>query len=280
VTDGFRPELGPGGAWEDILGAPAPGQHVAQLYTDWEFLVRAVARYAGEGLRGDEAVLLVATALHGRAIMRCLEEEGLAPGHLGPHGQLVVLDAGETLRALLVDGQPDRSRFQAVIGGAVRSVAKAAGHRRVRTFGEVVDLLRGTSIAGALRLEALWGELLTAQGISLLCGYSIDAFDPQSYDGLLQRLISTHSHPSPVEDYGRRAEAVERSYAEVFGAGPDAAFLRRAFVTNCARSTAMPDAQAAILAACEFIPTQTADALLDRVRHHYHAGAPASGSGP
>jgi hypothetical protein len=276
--DGSSPEPGPGGAWEDILGAPAPGQHVAQLYTSWEFLVRAVARYAGEGLRRGEPVLLIATTLHGRAIMRHLEEEGLAPGDLVRHGQVIVLDASETLRAFLVDGRPDRARFQAVIGGAVRSGVSAAGHRQVRVFGEVVDLLRNTSVAGALRLEELWNELLTAQGISLLCGYSIDAFDPQSYDGLLQRLVPAHSHLIPVEDYARLAEAVERAYVEVFGAGPDGAFLRRAFVTNSARSAAMPDAQAAILAACEFLPTQTADALLDRVRHHYHAGRPASGS--
>jgi len=62
---------------------------------------------------------------------------------------------------------------------------------------------------------------------------------------------------------------VKHAYAEVFGAGRDAGFLRRAFLARYPRPAAMPDAQAAILAAREFAPTAAADALLDRVRHHY-----------
>ena len=54
-------------------------------------------------------------------------------------------------------------------GGAVRA-SQAAGDGRVRAFGEMVDLLRRTSLAAALRLEALWTELLDAQGIALVCG--------------------------------------------------------------------------------------------------------------
>ncbi len=255
--------------WEGLMGSPGPRQHVAQLYTRPDFLFDAVGRYAGEGLRGGEAVLLVATALHGGAMMRRLEAQGLDLRALVERGQLIVLDATETLSALLVDGMPDSGRFEAVIGGAVAS-AKAAGYQAVRAFGEMVDLLRRTSEVAALRLEALWNELLARSGLTLLCGYSLDVFDPVIYEGLVQRVASVHSHLVPVEDYARLDQAVERAYADVFGTGRDGGYLRDAFLAHCVRPAAMPDAQAAILAARVFVPAAAAE-LLDRVRHHYRS---------
>jgi len=256
------------GTWESILWAPAPLQHVVQLYTKPAFLVRAVTEYAGEGLRGGEALLLVATAAHVRAIARRLEGEGFALAELAHRGQLFVLDAAQALHEVLVDGLPDRARFRAVIGGAVET-ANAAGDRKVRAFDEMVDLLRRTSLTAALYLEGLWSDLLAEQGVALLCGYSIDNFDPDIYDGLLQRVISAHSHLVPVEDYARLDQAVELAYAEIFGSGRDAGYLRRAFLAHYVRSASMPDAEAAILAAREFVPAAAADALLDRTRYYY-----------
>src|SRR5262249_1514273 len=119
------------------------------------------------------------------------------------------------------------------------------------------------------RLEELWTGFLTAHGATLLCGHTIDNFDPQSYHGALQQVSSMHSHLVPVEDYARLDRAVKVAYEEIFGAGQDASFLRRAFLTHYRGSAAMPDSEAAILAAREFVPPLTADALLDRVRHHY-----------
>ena len=110
---------------------------------------------------------------------------------------------------------------------------------------------------------------MDAQGIALVCGYSIDTFAPGTYDGLMQQVLSAHSHLIPVDDYARLDRAVEHAYAEVFGSGRDAVFLRRKFLAHYARPAAMPDAQAAILAARDFVPAAAADALLERVRHHY-----------
>jgi hypothetical protein len=163
---------------------------------------------------------------------------------------------------------PERGRFRATIGGAVEA-GLAAGYPRLRAFGEMVDVLRRASLEAALRLEELWTELVTARPIALLCGYSIDAFDPDAYDGLLQRVGAAHSHLLPVDDAARLEHAVDFAYAEIFGVRADAGFLRRTFLAHYPRPTAMPDAQAAILAAREFVP-QVATALLERVRHHYH----------
>jgi hypothetical protein len=254
--------------WESILRAPGRGHHVAQLYTNSKFLVRAIGEYVAQGLRRGEAGLMGARPAHAYAITRYLEKEGLPVADYTRDGRLIVLDAEDTLSQFLIDGQPDRARFEWVIGRAV-SVAKAAGGGRVRAFGEMVDLLRRTSFVATLRLEDLWTELLNAQGIALVCGYSIDAFDPGSYDGLLQRVTSAHSHLVPAEDYARLDRAVARAYVEIFGSEQDALVLRRAFLAHYARPAAMPDAQAAILAAREFVPSTAADLLVERVRHHY-----------
>ena len=184
-----------------------------------------------------------------------------------------MLDATQTLAELLVDGVPERARFQAVVGRAVES-CMAAGYPRLRAFGEMVDILRRASVAAALQLEELWTELVSARRIALLCGYSIDPFEPEVCRGLLQRVSAAHSHLVPVEDYARLDRAVESAYLEVFGVGRDSGYLRRAFIANYPRPAAMPDAQAAILAAQEFVP-QAAGALLDRVRHHYYSAPQA-----
>lgn len=253
--------------WHNLLATPAPGQHVAQLYTEREFLARAVGRWVGDGLRSGEAVVVITTPRHWRAALRRLEADDLDVSRFQRHGQLVVRDAEETLAAFMVDGTPDRDRFRQVIGRAFDD-ARDAGFTKARGFGEMVDILRRTDVVATMRLEELWNELLVERGIALLCGYSLDTFDPRIYRGLLQQVSAMHSHLIPVEDFARLERAVDRAYAEVFGGGDDAGALLGAFLQHYARPAAMPDAEAAILAVREFVPG-TADALLESVRRHY-----------
>jgi hypothetical protein len=257
--------------WRSLLAAPVPGQHIAQLYTDPGFLACAVCDFAAEGLRAGDAVIIIATPPHWREISDRLESQRFDLDDLQRRAQLTVLDAASTLARLLVDGMPDPERFQAVIGAAI-GAARSAGYRRVRAFGEMVDLLRRTDVTATIRLEELWNDLLATHGASLLCGYSMDPFDAGIYRGLLQRVCAVHSDLIPAEDYSRLEEAVERAYAEVFGSADDAGFLRRVFLAEYPRPSAMPDAEAAILAAREFVPTTIAG-LLEKARDHYQASA-------
>ena len=255
--------------WHDVLAGPVPGQHIAQLYTRRDFLARAIARWVADGLRRGEAVMVIATPLHWRATLRELDACPLRVEPFERRGQLVVRDAEEMLATFMVHGMPDRVRFRDVIGGAIDD-AQANGFGRIRGFGEMVDLLRRTNLKATLELEALWNEILVERGIALLCGYSFDAFDAKLYCGVLQQVSGVHSHLIPVEDYARLDEAVDRAYEEVFGGGAGARDLRRAFLQHYVRPAAMPDAEAALMAARELVP-DTTDALLARVRQHYDA---------
>jgi hypothetical protein len=261
-----------GQPWHAALAAPSPGQHFAQLYTESAFLARAVSRFIVDGLRAGEGVIVIATPQHWDVIARHLERARCGFEAAQLRGQLEVLDAAECLAMFVVDDMPDRDRFLRAIGGVV-AATRAAGYARIRAFGEMVDLLRHTSVPATLRLEELWGELLATHGISLLCGYSLDNFDRHHHRGLLQQVSAVHSDLIPVEDYARLERAVDRAYVDVFGATGDVRTLREMFLTHFARPAAMPDAEAAILAAREFAPT-TADILLDRVRHHYTTPSP------
>jgi DcmR-like sensory protein len=252
---------------DSALAAPAAGQHVAQLYAEPGLLVRAVADLADEGLRAGDAVIIIAIPSHWREIAHRLEDRRFDLDELQRRGQLTVLDAASSLAELLVDGMPDRERFRTVIGGAMEA-ARRAGYQRIRAFGEMVDVLRRTDLVATMRLEELWNEFLAMHGISLLCGYSVDPFDPRVYRGLLQRVRAVHSDLIPVEHSVQLEQAVEHAYAEVFGSAGDGGFLRRVFLAEYARPSAMPDAEAAILAAQEFAPTTVAE-LLEKARDHY-----------
>jgi hypothetical protein len=252
-----------------VLTTPATGQHIAQLYTEPGFLARAVGRFAGDAFRQGEAVILVVTLPHWQEMARRLQGEGFDFDELRWRRQLIILDATHCLSEISVDGLPNRMRFRALIGEALET-AKAGGHRSLRVFGEMVDLLRRTSLVATIRLEELWVELLRDERMSLLCGYSLDNFAPENYRGLLQSVIPVHTHLAPVEDSAQLERAVEGAYTEVFGSGGHAGSLRRSLLARSTRQAAMPDAQAIILAVREFLP-MAADRFLDAVRRQYRA---------
>jgi MEDS: MEthanogen/methylotroph, DcmR Sensory domain len=190
------------------------------------------------GLQRGEGVLVVATALHRRVMSRRVEGLGLDVQTFQRSGQLLIWDAEETLAAFMVNGVPDRGRFRAVIGQALDALA-AAGFPRGRVFGEMVDLL---------------------------------TLDPRSYRGLVQGIVRSHSDVIPAEDYARLDRAVERAYVEIFGSHEEARELRRAFLQHFPRPATMPDAEAAILALREFVPS-SADELVASARRYYYASA-------
>ena len=117
-------------SWLELLSAPSPGQHIAQLYTQREFLSRAIATFVGDGLRRGDAAVVISTPLHWRASLERLQADGLNVQNFQRRGQLLVRDARNTLATFMVDGTPDRDRFRATIEGAIDET-RAAGVARI-----------------------------------------------------------------------------------------------------------------------------------------------------
>jgi DcmR-like sensory protein len=256
-------------SWQSLLRAAQPCDHVVQLYTDDAFLTRAVSDYVASGFAEGQGAILIATPPHVHAFDDALALRGVDVPAVRARGQLIVRDAETILGRFMIDGVPDRARFRH-LAGEVLDAVRTAGYPRVRLFGEMVDLLWNHSLPATLQLEALWKEVVDDEGVALLCAYRVDNFDRAAHRGVLHQISRSHSHVIPVEDYERLETAVDRAYRDVFGSLGDARALREILVAHEAPASAMPPAQAALVA-LRHVSGEMADAVLDRARHHYAA---------
>jgi DcmR-like sensory protein len=257
-------------SWEALLAAPAPCDHLVQLYTSDEALVSTVARFIERGVAEGEAVIAITTSAHWRMIGERLGASGVDVRTVQATRQLIVRDAQDTLTTFMVDGMPERTAMRAAVMSALES-ARSAGHTKVRAFGEMVDILnRRGNLAAAIRLEELWNELLDVERIALLCAYAIDPFDRAEYKTTLPSIRHVHSHLMPVEDCDRLERAIDRAFVDVFGVYGDTRLLRDLFVRQISDTTAMPTAQGALFA-LRNLDTRLADAVLESAAMHYRA---------
>jgi hypothetical protein len=184
--------------WRSLIEAPLSRDHLVQVYRDERALVEAIALFSGAALGRNEAVLLVANGPHVAAVERRLADDGFDLELVKGGRQLQVRDAGELLSRFMVDGMPDERRFRAVLDELVAAARASGRFRRVRVYGEMVDLLWPDNLPAATRLEELWNEAIEDHSLSLFCAYCLDAsgrpervFPPE-----LRRL---HTHLVPIE---------------------------------------------------------------------------------
>jgi hypothetical protein len=256
--------------WTDLLKHPSSGEHFVQVYRDEAFLCEAVAEYVGTGLAQGEGAILIATPSHVAAFERALARAGVSPEDAIERGQLVVLDAGDTLAKFTPRGMPDWQTFHELIGGRIAELR--LNYPQVRAYGEMVDVLwqRGERDA-AIRLEEFWNDLARLQTFSLLCAYYMDNLDPAAYAGPLECVCKVHTHLIPTPDYGLFNQVVLEASKKVLDA-PLAQMLVSLSASN-RPATHMPDGQATLLWLKRNMP-RTADKVLAEVRER--CGAPAS----
>jgi hypothetical protein len=257
--------------WLDLLNQPAGGDHFVQLYQDKAFLCDAVSEYVGTGLRAGQGAILIATPPNVAAFKQRLSGAGVSPEKAIRRGQLVVMDADETLHKFTPGGMPDWQTFHALIGGRIAEMRLT--YPQVRAYGEMVDVLwqRGERDA-ALRLEEFWNDLARLQTFSLLCAYGIDNLDPEAYTGPLDCICKVHTHLIPTRDYRAFNQAVIEASEKVLEAPLTGMLL--SLSANSRPGTAMPDGQATLLWLKRNMP-RTADKVLAEVKARC---APASSS--
>jgi hypothetical protein len=146
------------------------GGHVVQFYAHEEELAGQVAAYLLGALRGDGVAVVIATAAHRRAFEGRLTRAGIDLAAAARAGRYRALDAGDTVRALMTGGQPDRDAFDRVIGGLIRRAGQQG--RPVRAYGEMVALLWDAGLVNAaVQLEEMWNSLGVRHSFSLFCSY-------------------------------------------------------------------------------------------------------------
>jgi DcmR-like sensory protein len=255
----LRPEAA---NWPELLQEPTGGDHFVQVYSDKDFLYEAVAEYTGTGLRRGEGVIIIARPAHRAGFMRELESGGVAASEALERGQLLMLDADETLGRFTPRGMPDWQTFHALIGGVIAKMR--LDYPTVRAYGEMVDVLwqRGERDA-AIRLEEFWNDLAKLQTFSLLCAYHMDNLDAAAYKGPLECVCKVHTHLIAAPDYNRFNEAVIAASNAVLD--QPLAQMLLALSERHRPQTAMPQGQSTLLWLQRNMP-RTAEKILAEVR--------------
>jgi hypothetical protein len=172
-------------------GELAPCEHLVQLYDGNDVFLDALAGFAAGGLRGEDAVVVIATSEHLNALEERLQKEGLDLISARAEDRYIPLDASETLAEFMVNGWPDDALFAATVG---RILKRARGRgRQVRAFGEMVAIMWHNGFqGGTVRLEHLWHQLCQQEGFSLFCAYPRSGFTETTQIGVKQ-ICDAHS---------------------------------------------------------------------------------------
>jgi DcmR-like sensory protein len=175
--------------------------HAVQFYKDDASLSNMVAGFLADGFAKNDPAVVIATPKHRAAIEADLRNRSLDVAGLKRLGDLVVLDARQTLATFMVDTMPHAATFQHVLGQTMRQLCSGRRNCVIHAYGEMVNVLWKDGLeAAAIRLETLWNELANTHEFKLLCGYSMGNF----YKGAaIEKIKGQHSHV--VEEAGEAA---------------------------------------------------------------------------
>ena len=150
--------------------------HAVRFYEDDTSLCRIVSGFVAEGLALDQPALVIATQPHIDAVLKNLTAAAVDVDRLKKSGELLLLDARQTLATFMVNGQPDPDFFKASATSSLEQLGRGRA-RTIRAYGEMVDVLwKDGMSAAAIKLEMLWNRLANSHDFSLLCGYAMGNF--------------------------------------------------------------------------------------------------------
>jgi hypothetical protein len=169
--------------------------HAVQFYGSDEALFTTVGGFLSEGLIAGQPAVLIATPAHCAAILGELSGRLIDVDRAKRLGDLVCLDAEETLATFMAGNMPDAGAFRKNVGDAIDQALGGRIRTPVRAYGEMVDVLwKKGSPEAAIKLEILWNELALSHSFQLLCGYSMGNFYKQTE--YFERVCEQHTHVS------------------------------------------------------------------------------------
>lgn len=205
-------------SWHDALRAPAHPSHQVQVCEDDDILAAGAGYFAAEGLRRGQVVVLTGTQIHLAGIRRVLGSLGVDADAAERGGQLMVGDALEAVRAVMVDDVPDRARFEAIAGEVLGKASADPRYSGVRWWGEMSNVFHQLGKKKAVAIdEQIGDDICRKHNVALLCSFQCDRFDARNYEGALQTLCRHHDHMIPAQDYARQRDAVNRAICEIIG---------------------------------------------------------------
>jgi len=168
--------------------------HFVQFYEADGFLLNSLSGFIGKAIKSGDGAIVVATESHRYGLDELLQASGLDVVGARTRGSYVSLDAADTLAKFMVNGAPDRDRFNQVIGGVIAGVTD--GRSRASAFGEMEG-----NFTAAIRLEELWNELQKLHSFSLFCAYPMNQLGGERFVEPHSSVCSVHSRVIPAESY-------------------------------------------------------------------------------
>jgi hypothetical protein len=234
-------------------GSAMSSQHVVQFYdADESALVYSVGRYVTQALDAGESVVLITNRERQNALLAIFDRLRGEPEVGTEDGRLVLLDAERTLDEISVGGRLSARRFDEVVGGTLREVVSRSRSRRVRAYGDMVDILwqRGRR-DDAIELERLWNDLQAQLPFDLYCAYNVDLFGEDFDPDALASVLCEHSGVVPRRANSELQCALDYAMYETLGGD----------------RPRLSDTETTILWLREHIPHQ-APKILDRARRY------------
>lgn len=168
------------------------GEHVVQFYNDDRDLQSVLTPHLGGGLQDGDIGIVIATPAHRELLVEDLAECGIDVNGAIEDGQLIMLDASDTLDRFIRHGAPDADAFLASVGEVVRAACDRG--RPVHAIGEMVALLwdRG-EVSAVIELERLWNKLAESCDFSLVCAYRHRAITEAALASAFNDICGAHS---------------------------------------------------------------------------------------
>ncbi len=193
----------PGSRCPELLRIHKPessSQHLVQFYEDESSIVENVAYLAARTLASGDSSVVVATETHLEQIRQRLACSSLDLDAARDSGRYVTVDATRALSKFMVDGQPDKAKFDDIVGGIVRNAARNSSNGFVFAFGEMVGLLcAANNPDAAVRLEQHWNSLAEQHRFSLYCAYSLSSLGREPDANALIQICAEHALTIPTE---------------------------------------------------------------------------------
>ncbi len=167
--------------------------HAVQFYGTDKSLFVTVAGFLSEGIVSAQPAIVIATPDHRIAIEEHLADRLIDCEKARAEGELLFLDAEETLALFMVGDEPNPALFETSVGGVIEQAIAGRPRATIRAYGEMVDVLwkQGRS-ESAIKLEILWNKLAVKHNFALLCGYAMGSFYKQTKH--LEDVAALHSH--------------------------------------------------------------------------------------
>ncbi|HEV2730861.1 MAG TPA: MEDS domain-containing protein, partial [Terriglobales bacterium] len=149
--------------------------HEVGFYSHDRFLLNHLTQFIGTALKAKHAAIVIATESHRNSLLLSLQGYGVDAGAEIERGRCILLDAAETLSAVMVNGMLDEARFLTSLADLIGMGSKAAEeeHAPVAVYGECVQLLWAQeNIEAVIQLEKAGNELIKTHNADILCGYS------------------------------------------------------------------------------------------------------------